>query len=351
MDNRKNYRELLKDPKWIRKRNRILSRDNNTCQFCGAQDRYMHVHHKYYEEGKKPWEYEDDALVTLCNKCHNTVTEDSRDLYDTFLRTRNAMRKFGFSDSVFFALLERMETFFEVYEEEELSCKKEIVELLSYCVWFTQNNEDIKMMRKLGVDIPIVVKYPTLFANEQEDGHKNTSKEVCDASKGNNNDEDLKESFFEFVRTYKKLTGKKTRSGETEFNDFSKRHKNWREIVPYLSVAIQRETKDREEHAVQKKFFPEPQMLQTYLGKQKSWEKYVTIGEDLNEAQAEYKPYGRGIWFEDSRGLYMTYSDADDIYDGYTDDDRPDGALIALHNGRGCLEWSKEQKSWHWANK
>lgn len=31
----------------------------------------LHVHHKYYEPGKKPWEYPDEALITLCESCHS----------------------------------------------------------------------------------------------------------------------------------------------------------------------------------------------------------------------------------------------------------------------------------------
>jgi len=31
---------------------------------------HLHVHHKFYIDGKLPWEYEDDALVSLCNWCH-----------------------------------------------------------------------------------------------------------------------------------------------------------------------------------------------------------------------------------------------------------------------------------------
>lgn len=31
----------------------------------------LNVHHKYYIKGHKAWEYEDDALVTLCAECHS----------------------------------------------------------------------------------------------------------------------------------------------------------------------------------------------------------------------------------------------------------------------------------------
>lgn len=35
-----------------------------------------------------------------------------------------------------------------------------------------------------------------------------------------------------------------------------------------------------------------------------------------------------------------------DIYDGYTKDNRPDGARIMLNNGRGYIHWSSEFKEW-----
>lgn len=30
----------------------------------------LHIHHKYYKDGLMAWEYENDALVTLCEDCH-----------------------------------------------------------------------------------------------------------------------------------------------------------------------------------------------------------------------------------------------------------------------------------------
>ena len=30
----------------------------------------LHVHHLYYLESKHPWEYANEALITLCNSCH-----------------------------------------------------------------------------------------------------------------------------------------------------------------------------------------------------------------------------------------------------------------------------------------
>ena len=37
----------------------------------------LNVHHKYYMQGLKPWEYPDDALVTLCEDCHKKRHQES----------------------------------------------------------------------------------------------------------------------------------------------------------------------------------------------------------------------------------------------------------------------------------
>lgn len=71
------YKKLLQDPNWKAKRLKILNRDNYCCRYCGST-KYLKVHHKYYSRypnGDKvmPWNYPDDALITLCWKCHNRV--------------------------------------------------------------------------------------------------------------------------------------------------------------------------------------------------------------------------------------------------------------------------------------
>lgn len=68
-----NYAFLLQDERWKMKRKRILKRDGFTCQLCGLPDEHLHAHHKYYEKGSMPWDYPDEALVTLCEWCHNYI--------------------------------------------------------------------------------------------------------------------------------------------------------------------------------------------------------------------------------------------------------------------------------------
>lgn len=47
-----------------------FSRSNFESQEPLFQFPSLHIHHQYYVQGKKPWEYDDAALVTLCADCH-----------------------------------------------------------------------------------------------------------------------------------------------------------------------------------------------------------------------------------------------------------------------------------------
>ena len=67
---KKNYSELLKDPRWQKKRLEILQRDNFKCMSCGETKDTLHVHHIRYEYGNNPWDATDKDLITLCEACH-----------------------------------------------------------------------------------------------------------------------------------------------------------------------------------------------------------------------------------------------------------------------------------------
>ena len=61
-----------------------------------------------------------------------------------------------------------------------------------------------------------------------------------------------------------------------------------------------------------------------------------------------YIPHGHSIWFDVSTKSYWT---DDNFYygvisDGYTDEDRPDGATLTMSNARGTIVWSKNDKKW-----
>jgi len=65
------YFELFKRPEWQKRRLQILERDNWKCQGCPGNDGMLYVHHRYYEWDSMPWDYPDEALITLCEDCHD----------------------------------------------------------------------------------------------------------------------------------------------------------------------------------------------------------------------------------------------------------------------------------------
>lgn len=65
------YAELLKDPRWQRIRLEVFQRDNFTCQVCQSTSNTLHAHHVYYlDETEGPWDYPHQAILTVCEDCH-----------------------------------------------------------------------------------------------------------------------------------------------------------------------------------------------------------------------------------------------------------------------------------------
>ena len=68
------YSDLLKDPRWQKKRLEILQRDEFKCRSCTDDLSTLHVHHWFYDPDLLPWEYNENDLITLCETCHNAIT-------------------------------------------------------------------------------------------------------------------------------------------------------------------------------------------------------------------------------------------------------------------------------------
>lgn len=71
----KSYLELLKDPRWQKKRLEVLDEREWACQRCGDEEKTLHVHHLHYVRGHMPWEYSSDELEVLCEVCHEYTTK------------------------------------------------------------------------------------------------------------------------------------------------------------------------------------------------------------------------------------------------------------------------------------
>lgn len=75
-ERKKQYLEKLRDPRWQKMRLKIFERDEWACQICFDTETTLNVHHRFYEQGKEPWEYPGEALITLCEECHREETEN-----------------------------------------------------------------------------------------------------------------------------------------------------------------------------------------------------------------------------------------------------------------------------------
>lgn len=65
------YSEKLKDPRWQKKRLKVLQRDKFSCQYCYDKETTLHVHHMVYKNN--PWDVSLNNLITLCKNCHSLV--------------------------------------------------------------------------------------------------------------------------------------------------------------------------------------------------------------------------------------------------------------------------------------
>ena len=97
------YSEKLKDPRWQKKRLEIFQRDEFTCQSCGDKESTLHLHHVYYETGALPWEYPDEALVTLCVACHEDEHEAMK---EAIASLRRQMAASGLNTAIHVSYLE-----------------------------------------------------------------------------------------------------------------------------------------------------------------------------------------------------------------------------------------------------
>lgn len=68
------YAEKLKDPRWQKRRLEIFQRDDWKCIYCGNGTKELQVHHVLYLNGRDPWEYDENHLVTACCDCHLSET-------------------------------------------------------------------------------------------------------------------------------------------------------------------------------------------------------------------------------------------------------------------------------------
>lgn len=113
------YSEKLKDPRWQKRRLEIFTRDKWTCRGCESTTKTLHVHHKRYEWGKSPWEYQDEDLITLCEGCHDLEGDLSKADYYAEIAQASGMlniKLWLFTNAISYLQLTKPEVLEEVRE-------------------------------------------------------------------------------------------------------------------------------------------------------------------------------------------------------------------------------------------
>lgn len=74
------FNDQYKHPKWQKKR---LDKMNSVidfyeteipcCEWCHDNESQLHVHHIKYFNGRNIWEYKNDELLLLCDRCHKDI--------------------------------------------------------------------------------------------------------------------------------------------------------------------------------------------------------------------------------------------------------------------------------------
>lgn len=123
---KKSYAELLRDPRWQKKRLEVMGRDDFTCQVCGDRDTTLNVHHKFYSG--EPWEINSGFLVTLCQPCHESESEWMKDAPQEFAK---AVRSRSFGSKIFIALAEAFEEIDPIHDPQK---RTELIERMVLAV-------------------------------------------------------------------------------------------------------------------------------------------------------------------------------------------------------------------------
>lgn len=69
-----------------------MARDMFTCYHCNSETNTLNVHHRYYIYGNDPWDYPDDALVTLCAGCHGEEENERKLLKEALVKLNRVIQ-------------------------------------------------------------------------------------------------------------------------------------------------------------------------------------------------------------------------------------------------------------------
>ena len=63
----------MNDSRWIAFASKIRTSHGNFCECCKRGNVTTNVHHLFYDDSKKPWEYDEADMMVLCRACHGEL--------------------------------------------------------------------------------------------------------------------------------------------------------------------------------------------------------------------------------------------------------------------------------------
>lgn len=117
-------------------------------------------------------------------------------------------------------------------------------------------------------------------------------------------EEEKDEKNLVVFEEFRKLYGGQKNGCETEFKNFKKRHKDWKEILPQLPEIIKRQIEQRRRKALKKEFVPEWKHLATWINK-RCWEEETPLVEVI-APDGRVNPNGNGYAIDPQAYIFGT---------------------------------------------
>ena len=170
--------------------------------------------------------------------------------------------------------------------------------------------------------------------------NNNTKRIIDDKQNKDNKEKELKEksdSLFEKCWKAYRRKGSKKKSLEY-WNKLNQQEQQ--SVMPHIKAYV-----DSRDMQYQKDF---ERYLRDKIFLSVVFKNNSIIYDPVRFESVAYTPQGRSIWFDESTKSYWT---DDNFYygiisDGYTDEDRPNGATLTMSNARGTIVWNKNDKKW-----
>jgi len=121
------------------------------------------------------------------------------------------------------------------------------------------------------------------ITNKQQTNNNQLTTDKKEKNVNKDNKDNNKEIFNEVLKLYKGIK----KGLETEFTNFTKKHKDWNTILPLLKPAVENQIKLRKQKEINKEFVPSWKHFQTWIN-QRSWEEVEEIETKKDKIEWNY---------------------------------------------------------------